>query len=81
MNEYNECLTWRDRLYLASDELTNDLGYMHCDDAELALEYIEGLERKLNICQKALEVTYKYLGIVHTDDIRRHIETALKESK
>lgn len=38
-------LDWRDRLLLASDPMTNDLGQMDADDASEALEYIQALEK------------------------------------
>jgi hypothetical protein len=39
-------LNWRDRLHLAADPLTNDLGEISPEDAAEALEYIESLETR-----------------------------------
>lgn len=40
-------IDWRDRLVLASDPMTNDLGRMDAEEATEALEYIQSLEATL----------------------------------
>lgn len=46
---------WRDRLLLASDPITNDLGQMDVDQAEEALRYIEALEAQAIAWKKAAQ--------------------------
>ena len=43
--EQNRPLNWLDRLRLAADPLTHDLGELSPEDAQEALDYIESLKR------------------------------------
>lgn len=44
LDHMDKPLDWRDRLLLASDPMTNDLGGMDADEATEALDYIKSLE-------------------------------------